>query len=44
MGELAAEFDAELTALMLPFTTDGLLELRMVSELTWGAPRSTPRG
>ncbi|HLY81254.1 MAG TPA: hypothetical protein VKQ70_17885, partial [Caulobacteraceae bacterium] len=44
MGELAAEFDAELTALMQPFAIDGLLELRMVSELTWGAPRAMPRG
>jgi len=43
MGELAAEFDAELTALMQPFATDGMLELRMVSELSWGSPRTTPR-
>jgi SAM-dependent methyltransferase len=44
MGEaLAAAFDAELDALMRPFATDGLLELNMVSELTWGAPRQAPR-
>ena len=44
MGELAAGFDAELTELMLPFATDGMLELSLVSQLTWGAPRTTPRG
>ncbi len=44
MGELAAEFDAELAELMRPYAVDGMLELRMVSELTWGAPRATPRG
>jgi len=45
MGEaLAAEFDAALTALMRPFATDGMLELKIVSDLTWGAPRPTPRG
>ena len=43
MGELAAEFDAELTALMRPFAADGLLELRMVSELTWGTARATAK-
>lgn len=43
MGELAVEFDAELTALMQPFATDGVLELQMVSELTWGPPRATPK-
>jgi SAM-dependent methyltransferase len=40
-GTLAAEFDAALTALMRPFATDGMLELDIVSEVTWGAPRST---
>ena len=40
---LAAEFDAALAALMRPFATDGMLALEIVSELTWGAPRSTPR-
>jgi SAM-dependent methyltransferase len=45
MGEtLAAEFDAALAALMRPFATDGMLELEIVSDLTWGAPRSTPHG
>lgn len=38
---LAAEFDAELDALMRPFAVDGMLELEMVSHLTWGAPRRT---
>ena len=40
---LAAEFDAALDALMRPFSTDGMLELEIVSELTWGAPRATPK-
>ena len=45
MGDaLAAEFDAALSALMRPFATDGMLELEIVSDLTWGAARSTPRG
>ncbi len=44
MGELAAEFDAELEALMAPYAIDGVLELEMTSELAWGAPRATPRG
>lgn len=40
MGEaLAAEFDRDLDALLRPFATDGQLELRMASTLTWGAPR-----
>jgi len=43
MGALAAEFDAALDALMRPFSTDGLLELEIVSDLTWGRPRATPR-
>jgi len=44
MGELAAAFDSELAELMSPYAIDGMLELQMVSELTWGTPRSTPRG
>jgi len=40
---LAAEFDAALDALMRPHATDGILDLEIVSELTWGVPRSTPR-
>ena len=44
MGEaLAADFDDELRALMAPFAVDGLLELQMETELTWGAPRPTPK-
>lgn len=44
MGEaLAAEFDKALDALMRPFATNGVLAFPMVSELTWGAPRRTPR-
>jgi SAM-dependent methyltransferase len=41
---LAAEFDAALDALMRPYSTDGMMELQIVSELTWGAPRATPKG
>jgi len=45
MGEaLFAEFDSDLDRLMRPFSIDGMLELEIVSELTWGAPRSSPRG
>jgi SAM-dependent methyltransferase len=44
MGEtLATEFDRELEALLRPFATDGQLALDMVSTLTWGVPRRTPR-
>ena len=44
MGEaLAAAFDRDLDALMRPFAHDGYLELDLVSELVWGAPRSTAR-
>jgi SAM-dependent methyltransferase len=44
MGQaLAAAFDRDLDALMRPFSTDGMLDLEIVSELTWGAPRATPR-
>lgn len=40
MGEvLAAQFDQELDDLMRPHATSGMLELSLVSELTWGAPR-----
>ncbi|HEX5377185.1 MAG TPA: class I SAM-dependent methyltransferase [Phenylobacterium sp.] len=41
--ELAAEFDRELDALVRPFATDGVLTLEIVSDLTWGAPRRSPR-
>ncbi len=41
--ELAGRFDRELDALLRPHATpDGMLELEVVSELTWGAPRRTP--
>jgi SAM-dependent methyltransferase len=40
---LAADFDAALDALMRPFASDGMLELEIVSDLTWGAPRATPK-
>jgi SAM-dependent methyltransferase len=39
----AEEFDRALDTLMRPFATNGVLALEMVSELTWGAPRRTPR-
>jgi len=42
--DLAGEFDSALDALMRRFSIDGMLELEIVSELTWGAPRETPRG
>ncbi len=43
MGEaLADEFDRDLEALMRPYAKEGLLEFELVSELTWGAPRSEP--
>lgn len=43
MGEaLADEFDRDLDALMRPLARDGLLELELISELTWGAPRASP--
>lgn len=44
MGEAVADaFDAALADLMRPFAVGGLLELQVVSDLTWGAPRETPR-
>jgi SAM-dependent methyltransferase len=44
MGDAkAAEFDRDLDALMRPFARDGFLELDLVSELVWGAPRKTAR-
>jgi SAM-dependent methyltransferase len=44
MGEALAEaFDRDLEALMRPFAVDGMLTLDAVSELTWGAPRTTIR-
>ncbi len=45
MGEkLATLFDRELEDLVRPFAREDELELSMVSELTWGAPRRAPRG
>jgi SAM-dependent methyltransferase len=44
MGEaLAAEFDSDLKALLAPYARDGVLEIDLASELTWGAPRTMPR-
>jgi SAM-dependent methyltransferase len=44
MGDdVAAAFDAALDALMRPFSVEGMLELDVVSELTWGRPRPTPQ-
>ncbi len=44
MGQaLADEFDHELEALVRPYARDDQLELELVSELTWGAPRASPR-
>jgi SAM-dependent methyltransferase len=40
---LSAEFDRELDALMRPFATAGILDIDAACELTWGAPRATPR-
>ena len=41
-AEAVAGFDAALDEMMRPFATDGVLELDVVSELTWGVPRRTP--
>ena len=44
MGEaLAAGFDADLTSLLEPYAVGGLIELEIITDLCWGAPRSTPR-
>jgi len=42
-GALADEFDRDLEALMRPHAHNGMLELELVSELVWGAPRASPR-
>lgn len=39
----AAEFDADLDALLRPHAQDGMLEFELTTELVWGAPRATPR-
>lgn len=41
--DLSDQFDAELDALMRPFAVHGWLELQMVSNLVWGAPRRIRR-
>ena len=41
-GVLADEFDRDLDALMRPHARGGMLELALVSELVWGAPRAPP--
>ncbi len=44
MGKtLADEFDRDLEQLMHSHVVEGKMEIRMVSELTWGIPRRTPR-
>ncbi len=44
MGQaLTDEFDRDLEALMRPHAREGMLEFELVSELTWGAPRTSPR-
>jgi ubiquinone/menaquinone biosynthesis C-methylase UbiE len=39
---LAAELDRELTALLEPYTRDGLLHFRVQTHVVWGVPRSEP--
>jgi hypothetical protein len=44
MGDaLASAFDDQLRALLGPFATDGVLDLPMVTELSWGRPLAAPR-
>ncbi len=40
---LSAAFDRDLDALLRPWARDGMLTMELTSELTWGAPRATPR-
>ncbi len=40
---LAKEFDQGLADLVRPCAMEGVLELHMMSELSWGTPRKTPR-
>jgi hypothetical protein len=43
-AELAEAFDADLTALLTPHAgADGLLVLNILTDLVWGAPRTTPK-
>ena len=37
-AEQAAAFDAEMQALLVPFTQDGMLSLNVVGGITWGKP------
>lgn len=37
---VAAQFDTEMQALLLPFAQDGLLTLSVVGGMTWGKPKS----
>lgn len=44
MGEaLARDFDADIAKTLAPWTVEGMVDLQMVSHLTWGAPRRTAR-
>ncbi len=44
MGEAPAqEFDDDIATLLRPWTEDGMLAVNLTSQLTWGAPRRTPR-
>ena len=43
MGERAADFDADLRAVLAPHATDGMLAFGVRSNLTWGRPRSASR-
>lgn len=44
MGDaLAARFDQDLEELMRPYVADGVIRFQLVSVLTWGSPRKTPR-
>ena len=43
MGEaLSAQFDRDLDTVLRPWAQDGRLKTDLISELTWGAPRTTP--
>ena len=41
--EIAAAFDAELSALLTPYARDGMVAFELVSELTWGKARETAK-
>jgi SAM-dependent methyltransferase len=44
MGAAAAAFDAELRAVLAPYATEGVVAYRTRTVLTWGRPRTRPRG